>query len=132
MVWTPGQAGAFLDHVERADPQLYPMFVLILHRGLRRGEACGIREIDIDLDAATATIAQQIATVNYTPVIKQVKSDAGERHIPLDPSTVTALRGYRALKARQKLAAGAAWPDTGLFFTRPDGHPWHPDQITIR
>src|SRR2546425_960722 len=46
------------DHVERADPQLYPMFVLILHRGLRRGEACGIREIDIDLDAATATIAQ--------------------------------------------------------------------------
>src|SRR2546429_2985621 len=50
MVWTPGQAGAFLDHVERADPQLYPMFVLILHRGLRRGEACGIgRGVDIDL-----------------------------------------------------------------------------------
>lgn len=60
------------------------------------GEACGIRDIDIDLDAATA------------------------------------LCGYHTLKARQKLAAGPNWPDTGLFFTRPDGHPWHPDAVTIR
>jgi hypothetical protein len=49
-VWTPTQAGAFLDRAEGHDIVLYPMFVLILHRGLRRGEAVGPSNADVDLD----------------------------------------------------------------------------------
>jgi hypothetical protein len=41
MVWTPQQAGEFLDYAEDHDIVLYPLFVLILHRGLRRGTGQG-------------------------------------------------------------------------------------------
>src|SRR5439155_13775033 len=34
--------------------------------------------------------------------------------------------------AHQRLAAGPAWPDTGLFFVRPDGRAWHPNSVSQR
>lgn len=108
------------------------LYTLILHRGLRRGEACGLRDEDIDLDTGTATIVQQITTVGYRAVVKEVKSDAGDRVIPLGPTTITALRGYLALRERWKKAGGAGWPDTGLFFVRPDGKSWHPQSVSDR
>jgi hypothetical protein len=41
-----------------------------LHRGLRSGEACGLRDADLDLDTGVATICQQITTVDYRPITK--------------------------------------------------------------
>jgi integrase len=63
---------------------------------------------------------------------KPPKSRAGNRELILDDVTAEILRSYHARKAAQKLAAGAAWPDTGLFFVRPDGHPWHPNGVSQR
>ena len=51
MVWAPEQAGAFLDYAEAHDLVLYPLFILMLDRGLRRGEAVGLRDFDVELDA---------------------------------------------------------------------------------
>ena len=127
MVWTPEQAGAFLDHVEDNDGFVYPIVALILHRGLRRGEALGLREGDVDLEGRTATIAQQLTTVGYEPVIKIVKSYAGDRIIALDASTTAALRTYQ-----ERRRADAACPKTELFFVRPDGRQWHPEQVSDR
>jgi integrase len=130
MVWTPEQAGAFLDHVEDHDAFVYPVFALILHRGLRRGEALGLRENDVDLAGRTATIAQQLTTVGYEPVLKIVKSYAGDRIIALDASTTAALRIYR--ERREHWRTEAAWPKNELFFVRPDGCQWHPGQVSDR
>jgi integrase len=132
MVWRPEQAGQFLDHAEAHDPDLYPMYLLILHRGLRRGEACGLRDTDVDLDAGYLSVIQQITAVGYTPVTRPVKSDAGDRLIPLGPTTIHALQQYLQMRDRWRHDAAAAWPDTGLFFVRPDGHPWHPQAISDR
>jgi integrase len=132
MVWTPAQAGAFLDHAEAHDIVLYAMFTLILHRGLRRGEACGLREADVDLDNQLVVISQQITTLGYTPIIKKVKSEAGDRVVPLDKATVTALHAYQARKARWRLVNGPSWADTGLFFVQPDGTAWHPNTVSNR
>ena len=57
MVWTPAQLGAFLDAA--ADDPLYALFHLISHRGLRRGEACGVGWTDVDLDAALRSPADR-------------------------------------------------------------------------
>jgi integrase len=132
MVWTPAQAGAFLDYAEAHDIMLYPMFVLIAHRGLRRGEAVGLRDADIDLDTGGAVISQQIAVLGYTPIVKKVKSDAGERTISLDAVSLAALRDYRARRDRWQKVCGPAWPNTGLFFVQPDGQPWHPETVSER
>jgi integrase len=132
MVWTPQQAGAFLDHAEAHDIALYPLFVLITHRGLRRGEAIGLRELDVDLDAGELAIVQQITPVNYTPITTSLKTDAGQRTIPLDKITTRALHEHQQRKARWREACGSAWPDTGLWFTTPTGKPWHPSMVSHR
>jgi integrase len=132
MVWRPEQAGQFLDYAQRHDAVLYPLFALILHRALRRGEACGLRDHDIDLGEAYLTVVQQITTVGYVPVVKKVKSDAGDRIIPLGPTTVAILNEYLEMRRGWQEASGDAWPNTGLFFVRPDGQPWHPQTVSDR
>src|SRR5439155_26386675 len=94
MVWTPAQAGAFLDYAEDHDIMLYPLFVLILHRGLRRGEAVGLPDSAVDLDDALVTISQQLATLGSTPIVKNVKTESGNRVVSLDSRTLAALRAY--------------------------------------
>jgi integrase len=54
-VWTAQQLSAFLAAV--TDDRLLPMWWLIVLRGLRRGEAAGLRWCDVDLNAGTLTIA---------------------------------------------------------------------------
>ncbi|MCW3845111.1 site-specific integrase [Micromonospora yasonensis] len=132
MVWTPQQAGEFLDYAEDHDIVLYPLFVLIIHRGLRRGEAIGLTDTAVDLDNALISVTQQLTTHGYTPVIKKVKSESGNRVMAVDSFTHAALRAHHARRAGWKLACGAAWPDTGLFFVQPDGQPWHPQAVTDR
>jgi integrase len=132
MVWTPAQAGAFLDYAEAHDIVLYPMFALILHRGLRRGEAVGLSDADTDLDTGSIVIRQQITTVGYTPITKRVKSDAGDRTVILDSATLAIQKAYRARRATWQLASGPKWPDTGLFYVQPDGNPWHPEAVSNR
>jgi integrase len=130
MVWMPEQAGQFLDHAEAHHPALYPMFLLILHRGLRRGEACGLRDHDVDLDAGYLNINQQITTVGYTPITRKVKSEAGDRIVPLGTITVDGLTTYRKMRDGWQKTRLSDWPNTDLFFVRPDGHPWHPQTIS--
>ena len=155
MVWTPAQAGQFLDYAEAHDIVLYAMFALILHRGLRRGEACGLRDIDVNLpdpdehDNAGHTgedttevpgrdehgylaVVEQITAVGYVPVTRKVKSDAGDRIVPLGPATVAVLTDYLRMHEAWRQVSGADWPDTGLFFVRPDGRAWHPQAISDR
>jgi integrase len=132
MVWTPAQAGRFLDYAETHDVVLYPLFALILHRGLRRGEAVGLRDIDTDLDTGVLVVRQQITTVGYTPITKQVKTEAGDRTVTLDTGTLAIQRTHRARRAQWRLGSGPDWPDTGLFYVQPDGTAWHPETVSNR
>ncbi|GIF49327.1 hypothetical protein Afe04nite_38660 [Asanoa ferruginea] len=131
MVWTPPLAGAFLDHIETACPTLYPMFLLMLHRGLRRGEACGLLDRDVDLGHLQIVITQTITTVGYQTIVKPVKTPAARRTLPLAGLTAAVLREYVAERAQWARRA-RAWPDHGLFFVQPTGAAWHPKQLTDR
>jgi len=148
MVWTREQAGVFLDHAQRHDPQLYPLFLLILLDGPRRGEAVGVRTDQIDVDDRTATFSHQLTQHGYLPVYKKVKTRSGDRVIFLDTATADDLRDYWQLRESWRIAAGARWPRTvtvltpvpggyapievDLFFRQPDGRAWHPSAVTDR
>ncbi len=127
-VWTAEQAGAFLDQASRH--RLYPLFHLIAYRGLRRGEAVGLRWQDAHLDAGVLRITQQVVQLGWATEIGDPKTDSGARAITLDGRTVTVLRGWRVLQAAERRAWGSAWQDSGLMFTREDGSQLHPDTVT--
>jgi integrase len=128
MVWTPEQTGQFLDSV--AGDRLSALFELVADTGMRRGEIAGLRWQDVDLDAGFVTIAATRVTIGWRVVEETPKSEAGERTVAISQATVRALRRYRTQQSRDRLAWGDAWADTGLVFTREDGQPLHPAQIT--
>jgi hypothetical protein len=132
MVWPDQLVAEFLDYAAEHAPDLHPMFHFIAYRGPRRGEACGLLESEVRLDKKKTSIVNQLTVVGSTTVQKPPKSRAGNRDLILDNVTTDVLRTYHARKAKQRLAAGAAWPDTGLFFVRPDGRPWHPNSVSQR
>lgn len=128
MVWTPGLTGQFLDSITE-DP-LYALFHLLCFQGLRRGEACGARKIDIDWAAETLTIATQLVQDGWDVAESIPKTDSGSRTIAVDSTTLKLLKAHLANQATDRLAAGDKWTDTGRIFTREDGSWLHPGLLT--
>ncbi|MEV0269786.1 site-specific integrase [Hamadaea sp. NPDC050747] len=130
MIWTVEQTAQFLDYI--ADDPLYALYHLIAMRGLRRGEAAGLRRTDLNLDHHQLTVTNQIAQHGWEPIQKKPKSDAGDREVALDTLTVEVLHEH--LQHQKELARlrGFAWHDTGMVFTDTEGRPLHPAAITAK
>lgn len=84
------------------------------------------------MDIGKASIAVNVALlqVGGRLVWGKPKSKAGERVVGLDAGSVGADKAHRAQRKRERLAAGEAWVDSGRMFTRPDGSPLYPEQVT--
>ena len=129
-VWTARQLATFLDGV--AEDRLFAMWWLIALRGLRRGEAAGLRWVDVDLDQRVVMIDQQRIALGHTVTVGPPKTRASQRTVALDRTTVGHLRAHLRRQRAEQGAVGAAWRDTGYVFTTDDGNPLHPDWITRR
>ncbi|WP_030750851.1 site-specific integrase [Streptomyces sp. NRRL F-5135] len=128
MVWTPEHTGLFLDHV--AEDRLYALFHLIAFRGLRRGEACGQKWTDTNLDAGLITVAKQLVVDGWEVYEDDPKTDAGARTIALDSDTVQALKRHRAQQDKDRKEWENAWVETGRVFTKENGELLHPANVT--
>jgi integrase len=132
MVWTDQLVAEFLDYAAAEAPDLHAMLHFMAYRGPRRGEACGLLDAEVRLDKAEVGIVNQIAVHGQRTCHKKPKSEAGNREVILDLDTVAVFRRYKARRAQWQLAVGPDWPDTGLFFVRPDGRAWHPNSVSQR
>ena len=129
MVWTPEQTGRFLDHI--AEHRLYALYRVIAYQGLRRGEACGLHDEDINAAALELSIRTQRVQIGWDVEDGQLKTDAGERSVALDHGTLHALLARQAVRDAERAITGDTWADrTGLLFTEPDGAPIHPATVT--
>jgi integrase len=127
-VWTAAELRAFLAHVE-AD-RLYALWLLASSTGMRRGELLGIQWSDVDLGRARIAVRRSLVTVGHEVVVSEPKTAKGRRSVALDPATVASLKVWRLHQAAERLAWGPAWIDSGLVFTREDGRPLHPREVT--
>jgi site-specific recombinase XerD len=107
-VWTARQLAGFFDFVR--EDRLFAMWWLIALRGLRRGEAAGLRRIDIDLDQRVVMIEQQRIAYDRIVAVGPPKTRASatdprsahpnpqrrtnrrdqNRHVPSDPARASA------------------------------------------
>jgi integrase len=97
-VWTAAQTAQFLHAIE--DQRLYAAYHLIALRGLRRGEAAGLRWCDVDLEGKSAVICQQLQQYDGRLVICPPKTPHSIRVIALDHTTVAALLAHRQTRRR--------------------------------
>ncbi|MCG5213114.1 tyrosine-type recombinase/integrase [Streptosporangium soli] len=128
MVWTPAHTSVFL--AEAAKHRLFALYRLIALRGLRRGEACGLRWTEVNFEAGTVGICWQITQLGWNTVEGTPKTEASDRVIALDEETLKILKAHRIKQAAERLAAGPAWVDSGFVFTNPDGSRLHPHHAT--
>jgi integrase len=127
-VWTPAQTAAFLNAIR--GHRLYAAYHLIALRGLRRGEACGLRWCDIDLDAATAVISWQLQQHGGHITLCPPKTARSERMIALDSTTGKALRAHRAGQQAEQAMLGDRYHDSGYVITSLNGDPLAPDRLS--
>lgn len=130
--WQPAELDRFLSHV--AADQLAPLFHLTSMTGLRRGEVCGLRWQDVDLEAGRIDVRRQLGVIDHVPVFRErPKSDHGRRTINLDATTVAVLRSHRTRQVEMRLAVGAGYrDDLDLVFAGVDGSPLHPEAVSKR
>lgn len=144
--WEPAELGAFLDAAARHPLGIF--FETVAASGLRRGEACGIRREDLDLQARTITVRQQICQVDKKRSGEQPdcptcgvrhagiafgkpKTASGEaRVVDLDERTVGSLMLHLLAQDAEREEWGEAYRDHGLLFARPGGDPLKPGDMT--
>jgi integrase len=127
-VWTAEQARSFLEATE-AD-RMNSLWRLLLDRGLRRAEACGLKWADVDFDAATLAIRDTRTVVRYEVVDGDTKNATSTRSVSFNAHVAAALKAQATRQGNDAAEWGEAWTDTGYVFTAEDGKPIHPDRVS--
>ena len=107
--WDSEEVRTFLKAT--ADHRLGIAWALLLTRGLRRGELCGLRWSKVDLEAGVMQIDATRVVVDGLARESSPKTQAGRRSVPLDEVLLSRLRLHKAAQAREKLAAGGSYSD---------------------
>ena len=99
--------------------------------GARRGELCGLRWSDLDLDVGTMTIARSISDAGREVAVKDTKTHQARR-IALDETTVGVLRAHRSqVDGRAAEAAVTLAPSAYVWSQSLDASvPYRPDRVT--
>ncbi len=125
--WSADEAKRFLAAAK--SDSLYAAFVLLTFYGLRRGEALGLRWEDIDLDAGTIRIRQQLQRIRGELLQAPVKTSAGKRDLPLLDVVREALKLQDDRLVAYQAEMGSAWQPTDLVFVTRTGHPIEPRNL---
>jgi integrase len=114
--WEPAQVVRFFEAT--ADDRYGLLFRLVLLRGLRRGEACGLKWSDVEDEGRALTVNR---TMHRDGTTGDPKTRSSRRTISLDTQTADLLRLHRRARLQVRMAAGPAWRDEDWIFCRPDG-----------
>jgi integrase len=129
--WEPAELGKFLDHA--ASDRLGVLFEVMAATGLRRGETCGLRWSDVDLERGRLVVRQQLVVVGHELRFGPPKTASGDaRVVDLDVGTVGAMLGHRLAQDGERAAWGEAYAAYDLVFARENGEPLHPETVTKR
>lgn len=92
-VWTQAELRRFLD-VAKHDA-LFPLWQLLASEGMRRGEALGVRWLDLNLDRGTIHISQTVIADKHDRGVAKIqprgKTAAASMQVKLTPQTLSSL-----------------------------------------
>ena len=130
----PEDVPRFLEAAQ--ETPYYTLFYLLLHTGLRRGEALALRWKNVDLGLASLGVSAYLSVVeaayklNGTYVIKEPKTSHSRRQIALPPSLGVVLRQHKAGQEAQRALLGKPLTDNDFVFAHPDGSPLDPSTVS--
>lgn len=113
----------------QADPKLDALVTVALLLGLRKGEALGLRWVDVDWTLRRLTIRRALVESDNRLQLADTKTAGSVRTVPLPQQAIRALERHRARQAEARLLAGGRWQDQGLVFPSSIGTPWNPHNV---
>ncbi|HTX01896.1 MAG TPA: site-specific integrase [Acidimicrobiales bacterium] len=120
-----------VEVAEERDPEVAALLMFAALTGMRRGELCGLRWSDVELELGRVEVARSVVVVSGGVAEKSTKTNRA-RYVALDPV------GVGLLKARLEDASSAArdagvelLADGYVFSPELDGsEPFRPDYLT--
>jgi integrase len=115
-----------------AGMRVYPVIVVAMATGMRRGELCALEWTDIDWAKATLSVSKSLEETKQGLRVKSTKSGR-PRRFAIPPKVVDVLRDHQREQEEQRVLYG---PDyhigLNLIFARPDGYYYSPDKLGTR
>lgn len=102
------------------------LFALLVHTGLRRGEALALQWSDVDLARGILRVRGTLSRIDGGLVVTEPETAKSKRFVPLSEPGELLLRQVHAAQAEERWLAGSAWRQTGLVFTTEFGEPCDP------
>jgi integrase len=119
--WEVEEARKFITAAKQMGAQPAAFYTLALDSGARKGELCGLKWTEIDLDAGTMSIVRQLIKPGPSPIFGPLKNGES-RTISIAPESVALLRKHKAHQAELKLANRAHNHNHGLVFAKEWEH----------
>lgn len=126
--WTMGELVEFLDATRHHE--LFAVYHVAAWTGLRRGELCGLKWRDVDLEGGKLTVRRSRAVVGKQVVEGPPKTHQARRTVTFLPETAQVLREQHKRQAARKLALAGEGEGFDYVFSTQTGGPLHPDYVT--
>ena len=93
----------------------------------------GLRWQDVDLTKGSSElhIVQTVVVVDDAVYVKEPKTKAGKRDIPIPETLADILRNEKIRYTTNKLRLGAEFKDKGYVISKENGEPYRPDGVSI-
>ncbi|MFA5707516.1 tyrosine-type recombinase/integrase [Mycolicibacterium sp.] len=127
---TVAQCQQLFDYLESTEHRLEHLLHLAVQTGLRRGELAGLKWSDIDLDAATMTVARQRVHSEAGAVVTETKTDAGRRKLPIPATLLPVLKRARKRSAGEQQLVGNRWEGEGWVVCDELGRAYYPTTLS--
>jgi integrase len=124
------EQAALLIRTTRGD-RLEALWVLLLTTGMRLGEALGLRWDDLDMNARILRVSRALQRqAGKGLVMAEPKTSRSRRTIHLSDIAVSALQDLRKAQLEDRPEASPPGDECNLVFTRADGSPIDPGQVS--
>jgi integrase len=106
--------------------RLFLVILIAALTGARRGEILALSWRDVDEEGRRIRIGRSL---ERDTTLKDPKTDAGYRRVPIPGELLALLRSHRELQEPHRILLGSAYDHRDLVFCNDDGSPWKPDSI---
>ena len=126
--YTPEQLGILLDKAVGTRLEL-PVFICA-YLGLRRGELCGLRWSDVDLEHQTITIENTRTQAGKKEIEKGTKTASSTRTLYLPDTLCDMLKAAREHQQTCRAEYKNAYDDNDYVVVMEDGRPFRPNYLS--
>lgn len=125
----PEEIVNILSALENEPIKWHCLIHLMIVTGCRRGEICGLKWSQIDMQHGIIHICQTRLSSDCGAYTDTPKTPESQRYIKIPKESIALLKRYAVDQEHGKMCVGDRWEDTGYVFTGEYGRPLHPDSI---